>query len=259
MTWTWDLDTFGAHWFNAANDRMPDPLRYLSRFPTLEGLHAHRTSVRAALSTDECERIDLLMHTVSRCDLRIEIIGSTTRHYRGDGRSRKQYRLVGARTSRHAVVLFQTALHDEFSDIRADLLRAEDLPTALAAAIPPCDPGTARPETFHLGDTEPAQRAAYLSDDSRNSGRARFQRYARSPVDGGGHAVLRLGNYHARPERHRFAQWRDITDDGRYLEQRNDTHIEIRPAASRLLGELFGAWVERAVRQVREMETRPNR
>lgn len=258
MTWTWDPDTFGTHWFGDANDRMPAPLRYLSRFPTLEESDAHRSGVRARCGVDERERIDLLVHTVSRCDLRIEIIGSTLRHYRGDGRTQKQYRVVGALTAHHAAVLFQTALHGEFGDIRADLLRPEHLPTALAAAVPPCDPGRQPPETFHVRDVEPraVRSDSYPADDNHNSGRARFGRYADRPVDGGGHAVLRLGDYHARPDRYRFLQWRDVTDDGRYIEQRNSTHVEIRPTTPQILGGIFTTWIELATRRLREAEAR---
>ncbi len=252
MTWTWDPDTFAAHWFDDANDQMPAPLRYRSRFPTLEGLDAHRAAVRAGADPDERDRINLLVHTVSRCELRIEVTGSTVRHYQGNGTTHKQYRIIGARTTQHAAVLFQTAIGDTFSDIRADLLRPEHLPAALAAAVPPCAPGTWRPETFHIDDVKPpvAQQNNHFATDDRNSPHARFHRLARRPADGAGHAVLRLGDYHAPPSRHRHAQWYDLTNDGRYLEQRNATHVDVRPATPQTLPALFTTWLDQATRSL---------
>ncbi|MFD3706257.1 ESX secretion-associated protein EspG [Nocardia sp. NPDC058658] len=256
MTWNWEPDTFATHWFNEANDQMPAPLRYRSRFPTLEELDAHQAAVRASCGTDERQRIDLLMHTVSRCDMRVEIIGSTVRHHQGDGTTHKQYRIVGAHTNHYAAVLFQTAMNGEFGSIRADLLSPENLPAAIVAAIPPCTPGTASPETFHLDDVKPptAQPASYFADDHRGTEHSRFRRVMDRPTDGGGHAVLRLGDYHARPERHRFIQWRDITGDGRYVEQRNSTHLDIRPATPGKLTAIFTSWIDSAVARLRQDE-----
>lgn len=249
MTWLWDPDTFGAHWFDARNDRMPAPLRYRSRFPTLEGLEAHRSAVRARCGAEERERIDLLVRTVSACEMRIEIIGSTVRYHRSDGRTQKQYRVVGAIGNRYAATLYQTAIHGEYGDIRAELLRPEQLPAALAHAIPPCEPGAQRPDTFHLGDLAPT--GGYLAQDDRNAPSARFHRLARRPADGGGHAILRLGDYHAPPSRHQFAQWYDITGDGRYIEQRNSTHLSVGPATPRALTDIFSAWLDRATYHLR--------
>ncbi|MGY0503337.1 ESX secretion-associated protein EspG [Nocardia sp. FBN12] len=254
MTWNWDPDTFATHWFSDANDLMPDPLRYRSRFATREGLDAHHAAVRASCDSDERGRINLLMHTISQCEMRVEIIGSTVRHYRGDGTTHKQYRIVGAYTAHYAALLFQTAMNDEFGDIRAELLRPESLPAAITAAIPPCTPGTARPETFHVDDIKPPPAAAngYFADDRRIAEHRRFRRLADRPADGGGHAILRLGNYHARSDRHRFIQWYDITGDGRYIEQRNSTHLDIRPVAPQNLTGVFTAWIDTAARRLRE-------
>jgi hypothetical protein len=256
MTWNWDPDTFATHWFTEANDQMPAPLRYRSRFPTLEELDAHRVAVRASCDSDERQRIGLLMHTVSRCDMRVEIIGSTVRHHQGDGTTHKQYRIVGAYTSHYAAVLFQTAMHGEFGDIRADLLRPASLPAAISAAIPQCVPGTAPPSTFHLDDVKPptAPQSSYFADDSRGVEHRRFRRIADRPMDGGGHAVLRLGDYHARPNRHRFIQWFDIAGDGRYVEQRNSTHLDIRSTTPEKFTGIFASWIDSAVARLRQDE-----
>ncbi|MFC4123592.1 ESX secretion-associated protein EspG [Nocardia rhizosphaerae] len=252
MTWTWEPDTFAAHWFSHVDDRMPAPLRYRSRFPTRDELDGHRAAVRANGDRDERERIDLLMHTVARCELRVEIMGSTVRHHRGDGSTHKQYRIIGAYTGQYAALLFQTAIHGVFGDIRADLLRPEDLPGAMVATVPPCPPGTGRPETFHLDDITPHHHS--LEPDARHTEYARFRRLTDRPADGGGTAILRLGNYHARPLRHRVVQWYDITGDGRYVEQRNSTHLDIRPTTADKLTGIFTSWIDNATKTLRRTE-----
>ncbi|MGW0178653.1 ESX secretion-associated protein EspG [Nocardia sp. NPDC003345] len=250
MAWTWEPDTFAAHWFDEGNDRMPAPLRYRSRFPTIDEFEAHRAVVRAGGDIDEQERIRLLVHTLAHCDMRIEVIFRSVVYRGGDGHTRKDLRLVGARTHTHAVVLGQTAVGDRDSDIRAQLLRADQLPAALAAAIPPCEPGRDKPATFDLADVKPSQHTARSVDSG--SPRGRFEQLARRPADGGGHAILRLGDLHAAPSRFRAMQWFDITGDGRYVEQRTRTHLELRPASPRGFGAGFAAWIDQAERTLRE-------
>ncbi|MEV3964832.1 ESX secretion-associated protein EspG [Nocardia sp. NPDC050193] len=250
MAWTWEPDTFAAHWFDEGNDRMPTPLRYRSRFATIDEFEVHRAAVRAGGDIDEQERIRLLVHTLAQCDMRIEILFGSVKHRGGDGRTRKDLRVVGARTYAHAVVLSQTAVRGEDSDIRAQLLRPDQLPVALAAAVPPCVPGRGKPTTFDLADVRPAE-TIHPSADSR-SPRHLFQQLARRPADGGGQAILRLGNFHAAHNRHRALQWFDIAGDGRYVEQRNRTHLELRPASTEGLGAVFAAWIEQAERTLRE-------
>ncbi|WP_459549032.1 hypothetical protein [Nocardia sp. X0981] len=77
----------------------------------------------------------------------------------------------------------------------------------------------------------------------------------RDPVavdDGGGQAILRLGDFHAAHNRHRALRWFDVTGDGRYVEQRNRTHLELRPASTRGFGAVFAGWIEQAERMLRE-------
>lgn len=250
MAWTWDPDTFAAHWFDEGNDRMPAPLRYRSRFPTAGGFEAHCAAVRAGVDIDERERIDLLVHTLAHCDMRIEILFGSVKHRGGDGRTRKDLRVVGARTHGHAVVLSQTAVRGVDSDIRAQLVRADQLPAAVAAALPPCDPGRDKPVTFDLADVKPGRDG--VPDTDPRSPRRKFAQLARRPADGGGHAILRLGDFHADHNRHRALQWFDITGDGRYLEQRNRTHLEIRPATAQGFTAVFTGWIEQAQRVLRE-------
>ncbi|MFD4403333.1 ESX secretion-associated protein EspG [Nocardia sp. NPDC058499] len=250
MAWTWEPDTFAAHWFDEGNDRMPAPLRYRSRFPTVGGFEAHRAAVRAGADIDERERIGLLVHTLTQCDMRIEILFGSVKHRGGDGHTRKDLRVVGARTYAHAVVLSQTAVRGEDSDIRAQLLRADQLPAALAAALPPCEPGRDKPATFDLADVKPAE--GHFADTDPRSPRRKFAQLARRPADGGGRAILRLGNFHAPHNRYRALQWFDITGDGRYLEHRNRTHLEFRSATAQSFTAVFTGWIEQAERALRE-------
>ncbi|MBF6425655.1 ESX secretion-associated protein EspG [Nocardia cyriacigeorgica] len=254
MSWTWEPDTFAAFWYDDGNDRMPSPLRYRSRFPTREGYEEHCAAVRARYSGEERERIELLKHTVSSCDMRVEIFFGSVAHRGGDGRTRKDLRIVGARNYSYAAVLSQTAFGEDYGDIRAQLIRADQLPQALTAAIPPCAPGKEPRATFDVQDLKPAADSGYFVDNARNSARERFDRLARRPADGGGNAILRLGNFHAPHSRFRAMQWYDITGDGRYLEQRNRTHLEVRPWNAQDVTKAFSSWIEDGVRVLREQE-----
>ncbi|TLG11500.1 ESX secretion-associated protein EspG [Nocardia cyriacigeorgica] len=254
MAWTWEPDTFAAFWFDEGNDRMPPPLRYRSRFDTIGAYEAHCAAVRASYDQDERERIELLKHTLSKCDMRVEIFFGSKAHRGGDGRTRKDLRIVGARNYSYAAVLSQTAIGEQFGDIRAQLIRADQLPAALTASIPPCQPGRERPATFDLQDLKPGSDTGYFGDDSRRRERERFERLALRPADGGGNAILRLGNFHAAHNRHRGLQWYDISGDGRYLEQRSRTHLDVRPANPQDFTSTFTRWIEDGVRVLREQE-----
>ncbi|WP_280498852.1 ESX secretion-associated protein EspG [Nocardia cyriacigeorgica] len=254
MAWTWEPDTFAALWYDEGNDRMPPPLRYRSRFATINAFEAHRAAVRAQYTGDERERIELLKHTLANCEMRIEIFFGSKVHRNSDGRTRKDLRIVGARNYSYAVILSQTAIGEEFGDIRAQLIRADQLPTALTASIPPCSPGSERPAQFDLQDLKPPSDTGYFGDDAHTRERQRFERLALRPADGGGNAILRLGNFHAPHSRFRAMQWYDITGDGRYLEHRNRTHLDVRPAQPQDFTSAFSRWLDDGVRTLREKE-----
>lgn len=44
--WTWEPDDFAALWFNPANDRFPNPLRFTSRFTYRDDFDIHRVTMR---------------------------------------------------------------------------------------------------------------------------------------------------------------------------------------------------------------------
>ncbi|MFC9896626.1 ESX secretion-associated protein EspG [Nocardia sp. NPDC127579] len=244
MSWLWDLDAFATHWYNDRNDRMPTPLRYRSRFPFRDDQYDYQAKVRAELVGEERERVALLVHTVSHCELRIEIRGTTRERQGGPARD---YRVVGAQNQQWAAVLCQVGSGEDFGAVRATLLPAQQLPAALTASILGCAPGKQARATFHLDDLKPP--TGYTQ--SANTPRARFERMVVHPTTGGGHAILHLGNYHAPRTTSRAARWYDLADDGRYLEQRNRTHLDIRPATPAEHTAMFTRWIDQATTHLR--------
>ncbi|MEV2219036.1 ESX secretion-associated protein EspG [Nocardia vinacea] len=242
--WTWAPDDFAALWYSEANDRFPNPLHYRSRFPLRDAFAAHRLAVRARYSRDEFEHIQLAMRTLTNSDLRIEILGGTTKHKAGDG-TVKIYRMVGARTPEHAVTLFQSATTDQDGPIRLRTGRPETLAIDLARAIPACPPGTHESSTFHPEDLRP-RRDTYFEDVARSTPRERYERLVHRPADGGGSAGLLTGPINILSEPRHILRWRDITDDGRYTEI-HGPHITVRPTTPADLAATFATWISRTL------------
>ncbi|WP_063065847.1 ESX secretion-associated protein EspG [Nocardia violaceofusca] len=242
--WSWDPDDFAVLWYSDANDRIPVPLRYTSKLATNDEVTAHRAAVRARYGTDEFEQLNLALHTLTTSELRIEIHGESA--VLGKGRPR-EYRVIGARTPYHAVMLTQTADGDADGPVRCRLFPTDQLAGRLAAIVPGCPPGNGKPGTFHIDDLRGP-------DDgyTRNSARDRFHRLTARPLDGTGMAGLLAGYLHSRPEPWNILGWFDVTGDGRYLREQSREHIAIRPAASRDLAAHFETWIDRAVRRLRE-------
>lgn len=247
--WHWEPDDFAALWFSDANDRFPRPLTYTSRFRTAEPLAAHRKAVRESYDADETELLTLAFHTLEKSELRIEIHGESS--ILGKGRPR-EYRIVGARTSHHAVLLTQTAADNVHGDIKCRLFGTEQLASRLAHIVPKAPPGRAGTQTFHRDDLRsPEQRGS-----TRNSPQERFRRLVGGPIDGGGSAWLRTDYLHSRPDPWYATEWFDATGDGRYLQQRTREHVTIRPAATTDLAACFTGWIDRALQRLRE-EAKP--
>lgn len=249
--WTWEPDDFAALWYSPARDRFPGPLRYTSRFVLRDEFAAHRDEVHRRYTADELEEIQLAMHTLETSDIRIEILGGTSRHRASTGPSDyREYRILGARNLYHAVVLRQSGTEYDHGPIRLWLIRTENLPARLTAAVPACRPGTAEPATFHPDDLTP-HRDGYLVDAVRDTPHERYQRLLGRPGDGGGTAVLRAGPLYTDPTPWRVLQWHDITGDGRYTELRS-THITIRPTTPADLTTQFTTWIDRARHRLSE-------
>ncbi|QIS10342.1 ESX secretion-associated protein EspG [Nocardia arthritidis] len=244
--WTWEPDDFAALWYSEANDRFPSPLHYLSRFPYLEDYQAHREQVRSRYSADAAEEVELLVHTLSTSDIRIEILGSTT-ELRG---TIWEYRILGARNLFHGAVLCQSIVDRQPEGIRARLCRPEHLPTRIVNALLPADPGSQPAASFYAADIT-AGDGDYRDDYTRSSPRERFERLLRRPAHGEGIALLHTGSILHRADPSQTIRWHDITGDGRYTERRDGDLIHVRPTVPKeLIGE-FTTWIDDAARRLR--------
>ncbi|MGQ4614751.1 ESX secretion-associated protein EspG [Nocardia sp. R7R-8] len=244
--WTWTPDDFAALWFGDAHDRMPGPLRYTSRFAFRDDFATHRTAVRNSYSPDELDEINAAFHTLGTSDLRIEILGGTCKHKNSTGRDDvREYRIIGARTNDRAVVLSQAGNQHDHGPIRLRIVPADHLPARLVNAIPPCQPGSEKPATFHPDDLTP-RRNTYLQDNARNTPREQYQRLLHRPLDGGGTAVLITAPLHTHTKPTKLLQWHDISSDGRYTEHRS-SHITVRPTTPADLTTHFTTWITKAL------------
>ncbi|GGN86272.1 ESX secretion-associated protein EspG [Nocardia rhizosphaerihabitans] len=250
--WTWEPDDFAALWLNDAHDRFPGPLGYTSRIPTVTEERAHRAAVHARYDREETELIQLAFHTLSNCDLQIRIVGESTRL--GGGR-RRMYRLLGAQTAHHAVLLSQTVTDDVEERIRCRLFRPDNLPGRIAKLLPEFAAGRSSSRTFHIDDIAAARRGG--TDGYRDSPSKQFERLVSQPRDGGGIAELLPGPLDARTDSWYSAQWFDLTEDGRYLLRRDRDQVQVRPAAADDLRALFANWIDRTLSRLRERENEP--
>ncbi|MBO0856412.1 MAG: ESX secretion-associated protein EspG, partial [Nocardia sp.] len=124
--WSWEPDDFAALWYSDANDRIPNILRYTSRFEFVDEFEANRIAVRNRYDTDEFERIQLALHTLSASDMRIAVLGGTNR-YKGSEGIQREYRIIGARTDHHAAILHQFTQAGREGLFRLRLCRSENL------------------------------------------------------------------------------------------------------------------------------------
>lgn len=249
--WSWATDDFAALWYSEARDRIPSPLRYTSRFRLRDEFAAHRRAVSERYDPDERDEIDAALGTLADAEIRIEVLGGSSRHRQSTGPDDvRQYRIVGARTAFRAVTAVQYGTDAEHGPIRLRMSRAEDLPARLAAAIPGCRAGSAEPATFHPDDLRQS-RDSYLEDNGHNTPRDRYRRLLGRPADGGGSAMLLAGPLNRLDPPLAAVQWYDITGDGRYTERRG-AHVSVRPTTTADLAGVFAGWIERADRRLRE-------
>ncbi len=243
-------DDFAALWFSDANDRFPPLLHYSSRFEYREQYEAHRARVREGLSDDEMDKIEHAFRTVTTGDVRIEILGGTTRGRTGTGVIH-EYRVLGVRAASHAVILVQAPTGGADGSIHMLTCQPESIGTQLAKAIPPLRPGQRRPATFHHQDFRSAT-DGYVRDAARESARAEFKRLLRRPIDGGGCAEVFVGTINDRNGAWDSIQWHDVSEDGRYTERHTDDHIEVRPTTPQELARNFTLWVQDSAQWLRE-------
>ncbi|MFD4431527.1 ESX secretion-associated protein EspG [Nocardia sp. NPDC058497] len=254
-SWTFDPETFAAHWYSDANDRFPRPLKYLSRYRTEDEFSQFRSRVRAEVQPSDREEIDLAMFTLATAPIRIEVLGCTVRHRAStDADDSKEYRIIGARDHHRAVLAFQGGRSDEYGDFRLRLFAPDGLPAQLDSAIPACGPGKQSPATFDPRDLEPRD-DAYFDDAARDSPREKYQRMLGTRGDGYGIARLYVGIGQSPADHAGVLRWFDVTNDGRYTETRGQ-HVSVRAATRDDLTTRFAAWVDRADRQLNQQPTR---
>jgi len=244
--WAWEPDDFAALWFSDANDRIPGLLRFTSRFVYRDDFELHRPAVRGRYNADELEQIDLALHTLTTSDMRVEILGHTTKYQGSKGASR-EYRIIGARNLHHATVIYQLTEGERDGRIRVHSCRPEHLGARLVAVIPPRDPGAQPPITVHPKDIRDNRQSATASTPAE-----RYRRLLARRIDGNGTAAFLQAPIHADPTPAHEVAWCDF-DDGRYLQVRAD-HITIRPATPKDLSARFNAWFESARQRLREDE-----
>ncbi|WP_433758777.1 ESX secretion-associated protein EspG [Nocardia sp. CA-135398] len=185
------------------------------------------------------EEIQLALHTLTTCAVRIEILGGTTRY---EGSSVQVYRVVGASTGDHAMSLAQTTFGDADGPIRCRLFPTDHLPAQLVESLPPCKPGTQPQATEDLSDRPD-------SDTSLD----RYRRLLHRPADGGGSALLYTGPV-GKPDKPLAAiQWHDITNCGRYTELHDQYRTALPTTATDLVAH-FTTWIARATRSPLEAE-----
>ncbi|MGM7644154.1 ESX secretion-associated protein EspG [Nocardia sp. JW2] len=245
--WAWEPDDFAALWFSPGRDRFPFPLSYTSRFAWLEDVDQHNAVVRARYDIDEHELIELAFHTLTHAQLRVEILGDSNAIAKG---TTKEYRVIGARTPHHAVLLTQTATTDGVAErIRCRLLRPEQLPGRLSWIVPECPAGRSAADIFHLEDL--TSRNA-RSDSWTTTPRQRLDRFIHRPRHGSAWARLRAEPFADGQDPWFNARWLDLKDDGRYLMQRNREHLQLSPIGADGMNTLFTNWIDRALTRIRE-------
>ncbi|WP_433527186.1 ESX secretion-associated protein EspG [Nocardia pseudovaccinii] len=211
---------------------------------TNDEVATHRAAVCARYGVEETEQINLALHTLTTSELRIEIAGDSTVLGKGEPR---EYRVLGARTPYHAVMLTQTATGGVDSPIRCRLFRTEQLAARLAAILPPVLPGSAKPGTFHVEDLGSSNNG---HGHGRNSPLERFDRLTQHR-SGAGVAGLLAGYLHSRPAPWYALGWFDTEGDGRYVQQQTREHITVRPATTGDLTNFFETWIELALKRLR--------
>ncbi len=242
--WAWDPDDFAGLWYSDANDRIPNIMRYTSRFSYWDEFEANKVAVRQRYDEDEFEQIQLALHTLASSDMRIAILGGT-RKYQGSDGSERVYRIIGARNLYQAAILWQFTQGETEGRFRLRTCRPENLPAQVAATIPARDAGAQPPITVHPTDVRDAQ-----PTNRGNTPAERYRQLLAGPGDGSGSARLLVGAFNTDPKPTNIVQWYDLPD-GRYLELRAE-HIDVRPATHQDLAARFNTWIERAVQRMRD-------
>nr|WP_158607848.1 ESX secretion-associated protein EspG [Nocardia panacis] len=246
LEWSWEPDDFAALWLDDGRDRFPRPLHFQSRFRFVEDYRRHAARVRANYSRDDLMDIVRAFEVLQASDVRIEIVGGTTKT--NDGTARR-YRVLGVRNEVSAAVLSQTCSAEADGPIRLRLCHPDHLPARIVHRLLPAEPGREPQAEFHRQDVLD-DRDAHFDNSRRTQLRDSYRKLIGRPSDGGGSAALYLGPLLSRTDPLHFVEWRDITDDGRYTEWQTIDRLRIRPTTPKDLTAQFAAWFDKARRRL---------
>ena len=234
LTWTLPAEDFAALWFGPANDRMPFPLRFRSRFPLADEYEAHRNKTRDAFAADKFEDLHHALRVLAEPCARIEVYGRR-------GPQNEELRILGCVDGRPGVVAAQK---QSGGNITLQLVGAEKVAGLVLDLLPDAGPGRKRAQRF-------AKSA--LSDDApfvmRTDGLSEKAQYAKlvgGPRGSEGTLSVYVGPRHGDQRLTAVVRWFDIVGDGRYTETRTRDTIEVKPATRNDVLARLHAALERA-------------
>ncbi|WP_169593571.1 ESX secretion-associated protein EspG [Antrihabitans stalactiti] len=216
-TWTLPAEDFAALWFGPANDRMPFPFRFLSRFALADEYEAHRTKTRDTFSADRFEDLHHALHIIAEPRARIEVYGR-----RGE---REELRILGCIDGRPGVVASQR----RGGDITLQLVSAEKVAGLVVDRLPEAGPGSKRVQRFATSAL--ADDAPFVMRTDGVSEKARYAKIVNAPRASEGTLSVYAGPRHGDQRVTGTVRWYDLVGDGRYLETRTRDTIEVKPAA----------------------------
>lgn len=215
--WTLPAEDFAALWFGPANDRMPFPLRFRSRFPYADEYEAHRNKTRDAFSAEKFEDLHHALRILAEPRARIEVYGRR-------GPQQEDLRILGCVGGRPGVVVAQ---HQ--GDITLQLVGAEKVAGLVVDRLPEAGPGNQRVQRF--AKSALADDAPFVMRTDGVSEKAQYAKLVQRPRESEGTLSVYVGPRHGDQRLTNVVRWFDITGDGRYLETRTRDTIEVKPAS----------------------------
>jgi hypothetical protein len=237
-----DSDRFAALWLGQANEALPDPLMYTSRFRFLDGWEAFRGQTRLEYGTPEFAELHAALEVMAATRVAAYAVGATST-------GGVTVRMLGCCAGAAAVVASQQPASGRGSgDVVVRSGRAEELAVMLARSMPPARPGRRAGGRFYRSDVEPGtqhllRQAMGLSPVEEYRKIVHAPRTLTVVVRGRG------GPGWAAEEVAGFEVF-DVASDGRYLRHGHDP-VTIAPAAAPDLAALFRTTLARAAEAVR--------
>jgi hypothetical protein len=220
--WELSLDDFAALRYGNANDELPEPICFTSRFADLDEAGMHRRAVLAKYGTEEYAGLRTAMDLLSLPPVRLTALAAS------DGTTT---RIAAGRHSTAAVFAVQ---HTETVSIRLHRTTADGLTAELVAALPSCVAG--KRSYFTATHREIAgETGSYLESATRLSPAQEYRQYY-GPAKRVGSGIISVQGSELGAQRgYGSIEWFDIAGDGRYLETRDNYHVTVTPAEPRHL------------------------